>query len=271
MRSLRIVLIVILVAVTALFGITTISQSQSNKNEAPIIECGSDVLELSVRDDESVLLTGVTAKDAQDGDLTAGILVSGISKFTDISTATANVAYMVFDSDGNMGSLTRTIRYTDYTAPRFSLTEPLNYRSSESIALLDRLHVTDCIDGDITDSIRVSSLSSTTTEEVYSIQVQVTNSMGDSKDLELELFWQNDNVERPIVKLNNYLVYLSQGSSFNPSDYVSYVETASGVASKTLVNIKGTVNTSEPGTYFVHYSYSDGTVTGMSILTVVVE
>lgn len=271
MRALRIALIVILVAVTALFGVTTISQSRSNTNEAPVIECSTDVLELSVGDDESVLMTGVTASDAQDGDLTANILISGISKFTNIENAAANVTYMVFDRDGNMGSLTRTIRYTDYTSPRFSLTEPLSYKSSEAIVLLDRLHVLDCIDGDITDSIRVSSLSATTTEEVFAITVQVTNSMGDSKDLALELFLQNDNTDRPIIKLNNHLVYLSKGSSFRPSDYVSYAETASGIVSKTLVNVESNVNTNEPGTYFVHYSYTEGTATGMSILTVVVE
>lgn len=271
MRSLRIALIVILVAVTALFGVTTISQSRSNEYEAPVIECSADVLELSVRDDESILMTGVTAADAQDGDLTADILISGISKFTDVETATANVTYMVFDSDGNMGSFTRTIRYTDYTSPQISITEPLNYKSSEAIALLDRLHVLDCIDGDITDSLRVSYLAGTTTEEVFAVSVQVTNSMGDSRELDLELFIQDDNVDRPLIKLNHNLVYLSQGSGFNPNDYVSYVETSTGVASKTLVKVESNVNTSEPGTYFVHYSYSEGAAKGMSILTVVVE
>ena len=271
MRSLRIALILILVAVTVLFGITMISNARNTTGEAPVIECSTDVLELSVNDGESALLTGITASDAQDGDLTADILVSGLSKFTDPETATANVTYTVFDSDGNMGSLTRTIRYTDYTSPRFVLTEPLNYKSNDTIVLLDRLQAQDCIDGDITDSIRVSSLNSTSTDEIYSIDVQVTNSMGDSNELQLELVWQMDNEDRPIVKLNTYLLYLEQGSSFNPINYVSYAETSSGIASKTLVNIDSNVDTNEPGTYFVHYSYTEGTATGMSILTVVVE
>lgn len=271
MRTLRIALIFILVAVTALFGVTKISQLRNTAGEAPVITCSDEVLELSVKDSKTALLSGVTASDAQDGDLTANILVSGISKFTDIATSTANVTYMVFDSDGNMGSFTRPIRYTDYTAPRFTLTEPLNYKTSEEIALLDRLHALDCIDGDISGSIRVSSMMPTTTEEIYSLTVQVTNSMGDSAELDVELFCQYDNLDRPVIKLNNYLLYLSVGSSFDPSDYLSYAESSEGIVSKTLVDIDSNVDTENPGTYFVHYSYSDGTLLGRSVLTVVVE
>ena len=271
MRLLRIVLIVILVAVTVLYGVTAVSQNMNTHHEAPTIEGGTDVLEISVQDDESALLAGLTARDTQDGDLTADLLVSGISKFTDTETATANAACLVFDSDGNMASLTRTFRYTDYTPPRFSLTQPLNYKASETISLLDRLHATDCIDGDLTGSIRVSYPRATATGEIYLITVQVTNSMGDTSELELEMIRQADNFNRPEVKLSAYLLYLEQGSSFAPMDYVSYVDIGGTAVSKSLVTATGSVDTSRPGTYFVHYSYNDGTSTGMSILTVVVE
>ena len=40
-----------------------------------------------------------------------------------------------------MGSLTRTIRYTDYVPPRFQILEPLVYTPNEPVALLDRLLV----------------------------------------------------------------------------------------------------------------------------------
>lgn len=271
MRTLRIALILLLVAVTVLYGVTAVSQSLNTQGEAPTLSGGDNVLELSVEDDASVLLTGLTAADPQDGDLTNAILLSGISKFTDPENATANATCLVFDSDGNMDSCVRTIRYTDYTAPSFTITAPLTYKSSASIALLDRLHAHDCIDGDLTESIRVSSLTSTTENEVYALTVQVTNSMGDTSELELKLVWQNDNTDRPEVKLSTYLLYLEQGDSFDPEDYVRFAETASGIVSKSQVKAKGTVDTSTPGTYFVHYTCDDGTATGTSILTVVVE
>lgn len=271
MRLLRIALILILVLVTLLYGVTTIVNTLNTDREAPSISGSTDVLEVSVQDGESALLAGLTASDRQDGDITANLLVSGISKFTDLENATANVTCLVFDRDGNMASRTRSIRYTDYTAPQFTLTGPLNYKSNESITLLDRLHATDCIDGDITGSIRVSSLQATSAGEIYLLTAQVTNSMGDTSQLELEVIRQDDHSDRPEIKLTSYLVYLEQGSRFDPMSYVSHVDLGESTVSKSMVSISGTADTSTPGTYHVHYSYNDGDSTGMSILTVVVE
>lgn len=274
MRLIKVLLIFTLVVVTALYGLTAFTQSISGKNDAPTISCSGDTLELSVKDDASALLAGVTAEDKQDGDLTSEILVSGVSKFLDIGTST--VTYLAFDSDHNVGSLTRTIRYTDYESPRFTITEPLIYKSNEEIQLLDRISIVDCIDGDITANVRVSSMESTTTDEVYTSMVQVTNSMGDSAEVTLPIVWQNNNADRPQVVLTDYLVYLSQDSSFNASSYLSYVNTTEGRGNRSDVRIEGTVDTATPGTYHVYYTYSyDVTETyslnGIAVLTVVVE
>ena len=271
MRLLRTALIVILILVTLLYGVTNLLSSINTSHEAPAISGSSDILEISIQDDQSALLAGITASDKQDGDLTAGILVSGISKFTDVQAATANVTYLVFDRDGNMASHTRPIRYTDYTAPRFTLTGPLNYKANESIALLDRLHANDCLDGDITGDIRVSSLQSTAAGEIYRLTAQVTNSMGHTSQLELELVRQDDHADRPEIKLSSYLVYLEKNSRFDPMAYVSHVDLGDSTVSKSMVSVSGTADTSKPGTYHIHYSYNDGSAAGLSILTVVVE
>ena len=149
MRLLKIILVVILVVVTALYCVTAVAQKLNTHKEGPSITCGEEVLGISVQDSETALLSGLTASDAQDGDLTDALQISGISKFTDPENATANVTYLVFDSDGNVASCTRTVRYEDYVPPRFTLTDGLNYKSNDAIALLDRLHANDCIDGDI--------------------------------------------------------------------------------------------------------------------------
>lgn len=274
MRLLKILTIFILVLVTALYGITAVTRSLRDKTDSPTISCAGDVLELSVTDDESVLMEGVTASDKQDGDLTHEIMVSGISKFLDIGTSTAT--YLVFDSDHNVGSLTRTIRYTDYESPRFTITEPLIYKSSEDIVLLDRISVVDCIDGDITGNVRVSSLDASTVDEVYTTRVQVTNSMGDSAELTLPIVWLTGNSDRPDIVLTDYLVYVSQGSSFNANSYLSYVSTPDGTGSRSDVRIENNVDTSEPGVYYVYYTYSHkvsegSSLKGISVLTVVVE
>lgn len=269
MRFVKILLIFLLVIVSTLYAMTTLSNAVTGKDSAPTISCSSDHLELSVTDSENVLLTGITAADGQDGNLTSKVRISGISKF--IKDHTAKVTYVVFDSDHNMAQLTRYITYTDYESPRFAITEPLIYYQSESIALLDRLEVIDCIDGDITDSVRVSTLSSTSDPETYSITVQVTNSMGDTTQLVLPVIQMTGIAIRPEVHLTDYLIYLSQGSSFNAKSYLSYVETPDGRGDKDDVRIVGTVDTATPGTYTVRYTYPYESTSGSAILTVVVE
>ena len=141
MRTVKILLIIVLLAVSVLYGITTVSEKFTGAHVPPTLKCDTDTLEVSVHDDVNTYLTGVTASDQQDGDLTGNIYISGVSKL--ISAGTAKVTYLVFDSDHNMASLTRFLHYTDYRSPRFSIKEPLVYGQNESIALLDRIQATD--------------------------------------------------------------------------------------------------------------------------------
>lgn len=59
------------------------------------------------------LLAGVTATDAEDGDVTASLLVEGISGRND--DGTVQVTYAAFDSNHHVTKATRAVRYTDYT------------------------------------------------------------------------------------------------------------------------------------------------------------
>lgn len=268
MRIVKVLLIIALVAVTALYGWTAVSENLGGEDVAPVISCPDEVLEVSVKDDRSALFAGMTARDQQDGDLTGKILFSGMSKL--LSDNKAKVDFVVFDSDHNLAKATRQIRYTDYTSPRFSITEPLIYYRNEAVGLLDRIRVEDCIDGDITESVRVSSLSATSDAEVYTVNLQVTNSMGDTVRLTLPVIQLEGIAIRPEVKLSDYLVYVNQGSAFNARSYLVYVSTPDGIGDKDEVQITGTVDTSKPGTYMVHYTYPFGTTSGTSVLTVVV-
>ena len=269
MRTVKILLIIVLLAVSVLYGITIVSEKFTGAHVPPTLKCDTDTLEVSVHDDVSTYLTGVTASDQQDGDLTGNIYISGVSKL--ISAGTAKVTYLVFDSDHNMASLTRFLHYTDYRSPRFSIKEPLVYGQNESIALLDRIQATDVIDGDITDSIRVSMLSAAADAETYTVTLQVTNSMGDTTRIDLPVIQYAGTSDRPTVKLSAYLIYLSQGSSFNAHDYLTAVEIPDGMGKKTDVQITGSVDTETPGTYTVRYTYPYNGTSGSSVLTVVVE
>lgn len=269
MRTLKILLIVLLVLVGTVFCLTSLSQNISGRTVGPVLECDSDTLDISVSDPPEALLAGVRATDRQDGDLTDRIQIQGVSKL--ISDDSAKVTYLVFDSDGNMDSLTRLIHYTDYSRPRFSVTEPLRYSANASIGLLDRLQVLDVIDGDITSNIRVSTLSATSDPEIYTVSLQVTNSMGDTARVTLPVILESGTSARPRVELKSYLVYLNKGDTFSSRDYFGSASASGNTLSVSDVEISGTVDTSTAGTYMVYYRCYDNVAVGTAVLTVVVE
>lgn len=269
MRLLKKTVFIILVILTVAYVATAIYQGSSERKDPPTISCPSGVLEVSATDDEATLLSGITAFDSQDGDLTSRVIIGGISKL--ISKDTAKVTYMVFDSDDNMGMCTRYIRYVDYHRPKFDLLQPLNYSSTSEVVLIDRLVATDIRDGDISNRIRVSTLATTDNSEVFDITIQVTNSMGDTSWLRLPVLVQPTNPLRPVIELSNYLIYTDLDSEFDPSAYVTSITAAQETVDVSQVTINSNVDTSKDGTYRVIYTYSANGSTGTAILTVVVE
>ena len=121
----------------------------------PVITCSSGSIDVSVTAGDEALLQGVMASDDRDGDLTDQILIKGVSP--SLTDSSAQVTYIVFDSANNMATVTRTVRYTDYEAPRFALSQPLVYPAGQTVTLLDRLTATDVLDGDISSGIRITS------------------------------------------------------------------------------------------------------------------
>ncbi len=269
MRTLKIVLLTVLILVSGLYGYLRLTQALEGAQTPPSLTSDREVLEVSVKDPESALYAGLTATDDRDGDLTGRIRIAGISKFTE--NATAKVTYLVFDSDDRMATLVRPVRYTDYTPPRFSITEPLIYYRNQAITLLDRLFASDVLDGDITNSIRVSSLSATSDPETYLVSCQVTNSMGDTVCLTLPVIQLEGMAIRPEVVLKAHLIYIKTGTVFNAESYLAGVNLPDGVGKAADVVITGTVDTSVPGTYMVRYTYPYEGTSGTTILTVVVE
>ena len=269
MKLLKITLISLLILVVVLYGATILTQRLSGKDQGPEISCPEGILEVSVGDPEAVLLADVTASDKQDGNLTSRIRILSISKL--ITNNTAKVTYLVFDSHGNMDTLVRQIRYSDYSRPVFAIKRPLIYAKNEAIALLDRLQVTDVIDGDITDAVRVSALSATSDSAIYTVSLQVTNSMGDTSRLTVPVVLQDNTTYCPDIRLSSYLVYIHAGEDFNAQSYLTSVKTIEGAVDVSDVQITSSVDPSTAGTYYVYYRYPYNGSMGLAVLTVVVQ
>lgn len=269
MRRVKILLIAALCIVSCLFAGAKWMQIRSGQNVPPEITCSKEILDISVLQGEEVLLSGMSAFDEQDGDLTAKILVGGISKL--ISDNTAKVTYLVFDSDDNMASFVRTIRYLDYHRPEINVTKAMNFTRDETMEIISHLKAIDVMDGDISDRIRISTLRATNDSNIFSVVAQVTNSMGDTAKMELPVVMMESDPDRPVLYLSEYLTYVEQGSVFNPRSFVRSVSVSGKSVPTSDVVWDSGVDTAVPGVYWVRYSYSSGGKTGMVMQTVVVE
>ena len=266
MRTLKTILIICLVLVTAAFAAGQVYSRVVTDTVPPVITLDSDSITVSVEDGRDALLRGVTASDAKDGDLTGQIIVSGVSKL--ISNNTAKVSYMVFDKAGNMASATRYVVYSDYHRPRFMLITPLVYSLGETVSITGRLQAQDAVDGDITSSIRVlSSDIISSTEGVYNLTLQVINSLGDTAQVTLPVTIRAEADGDSAVKLRRYLVYAGLGDDFEPRNYIESVS----AGSVSDVRIDSNVDTQSAGCYLVTYTVTSGGRSSSALMTVVVE
>ena len=107
MKILRILTVMLFILSLALYlGISFRYQVVLDR-VSPQISCESEVLEAGVNATDAELLSGVTAKDNRDGDLTDRIMIQGISRM--LSADTAQITYVVADTSGNIASCTRTV------------------------------------------------------------------------------------------------------------------------------------------------------------------
>ena len=268
MRLIQQIVVILLVLVVVAQVATSLYMSSQDRSDPPVITCPNDVLEVSGSDPKYVLLDGVKAIDPQDGDITDRIVIGSISRL--VSEDVAKVTLLVFDRDNNMGSCVRKIRYKDYHRPRFSIISPLIGTAAEDISIASHVAAYDVIDGNISQRIRISTLTPTDNPEVMQVTLQVANSLGDISTLQLPVLTQGYDPTRPVVNLKEYLIYLEKGQDFDAASYIRSVQLRNGYGKVEDVEFYGEVDTETPGTYYVFYTYTNGQSRGSAILSVVI-
>lgn len=268
MKRLRIFIFALLALSLLLVAASTGVHLLTEDDTLPVVICDQQALRVSVKDGKDALLQGVTASDEKDGDLTGSIVVEQIAGTETAGKVT--VTYAVADSDHHVASCTRTVVYTDYVSPRFSLSQPLIYEAGESLLVRDRLGATDVIDGSLTDRVKISSGSlSTSYVGIFPITLEVTNSLGDTATLTLDVeIRENSSYGTPEIALTEYLVYLSAGDELEAGNYIDSV-TDGEVYNVTCVLPE---NGLTKGVNKVTYSCTnDRGLTGSTTLYVIVE
>ena len=269
MRYLRVFTVIAFVLSLLLAGWANYRYNRNLNTDYPEITSAVDLLEISVQDPPEAIYRELRAQDTTDGDLTAQIMVASVSHF--LEPATVRVKYVVFDSHNNSATLSRLVRYTDYTAPVFSLEKAPVYTVGSSFDLIDHIRVEDCIDGDISDHVRViSNMVNNYSVGNYPVVLEVSNSCGDTAQITLWVTYESKE-STAIVKLHRYIVYVQQGQQFDPMQWLATVTDQNTTALDAgKIEIQGNLDVNKPGCYQLVYSYHDGTLSGYAPLTVVV-
>lgn len=277
MKNLQVILITCFLIIAVAFSTFFCYDKLMADHEPPVITCDGVPLEVSVHATDRELCAGLTATDDVDGDITERIIVRKISQL--YSSNRASIQYAVFDSSSNFCTYSRSISYTDYQKPRFSLSQPLIYNSNSTISLSDRLTATDTFDGDITGRIRLASINvDVSLPGKYPLTVQVTNTSGDTAVATLPVLIENTTSRHPVIRLSQYLIYADTVQSLDESYFRSLIVSARDSADGKAVNASkidisfDTIDLQKRGSYDVIYSYTNQQGLNYTVvLTVIVE
>lgn len=276
--------ILLLVVCLLLFGVYWVYDARSSDRTPPKISIvePDQLLMVSVWDPQTVLLQGVNAEDNTDGDVTGYMIVEGLGNLTPDGKVT--VTYAAFDKSGNVAKATRVVQFTDYEGPRFTLENPLVYRSAGAMDVMANIGAQDALDGTINHRVKATLLNQTsiTTEGIHQVQFRVTNSLGDTEQVVLPVEVYNTAKYQGEVTLTEYLIYCKVGDRINPEDYLESfsvygqkTDLRGGVPADLQLQIEGQVNVREPGVYPVSFTVSkqqnNQILAGYSKLIVIVE
>lgn len=274
MKLVRTIVIILFILAAAAFGISKAVELKNRDTSVPEIISDREVLEIPCDYTEEQLMEGLTACDAKDGDLTAEIVAGNFSRF--LSPGLCDLTYVVFDSSNQPGSLTRRVRFTDYHSPDFTLTDPLVFEESEGsyTTVMDQIGASDMLEGDLSDwVVQTDSDANYQKSGDYHVQMEVTNSYGDTSSLSLPVHVVKSGSQSMEIVLSSWIVYLDPGSEIRPADYVTTLYNGSGESvGAEAVSWESGVDTQTPGVYEIHYTASDGQGhSGETWMTVVVR
>ena len=279
-REKRIILaIVALVAVTIGFLAYLLYLKVSSRNAAPVIVCVTDEISVSVDATDADLLIGVSAMDAEDGDITHKIVIESISAIAKNGRCT--ITYAVSDSDNKVSSVSRTLNFIDYHSPKFKFSNDFILISGDSKINNDLtafISAYDCFEGDISSRISMSIIETEGLSSTRQIEFRVSNNYGDVSSIVVDVVNRDKPPqETPSIALKEYLVYLVPEAVFDPLDYVDSITIAKESyslseygADKIYADLSD-FDQSTPGTYKIPIYCENGDHIGSTVLYVVVD
>lgn len=267
MRFLRI--IIPIVAAAALIGTIGMFMYDRSKSVPPVITSvsGKNAAEVSCKVTDEELLKLVTAHDSKDGDLSDKITVQRNMFFT--SPGCAGITFAVCDSDNNVSKLGFSLKYSDYKPPEIKIVNDLIVKRRSSVSLINHFSVEDCIEGDITNKLKViSSDYNSSVAGEYTANCKVTNSYGDTRDMDVKILVTDEKFTADIV-LSEYSIYVPVGTTPDFASYISSVKNSEGYRYKIsdIAIDASEYNPNEAGIYSVFYRIKSTDGDGDAALT----
>lgn len=247
---------------TTKYGDTWVSDISSNMihfyestpNHAPVIHAEDKTIEVG---DKFNPMTGVTATDKEDGNITKDIKV--IENTVDTSKAGKyKVVYAVTDSNGATSTedITVTVKLKDLTLNNI----PEIHAENKTIKVGDKFNPLDGVtaideeDGNITKDIKVIKNTVDTSEVgIYKVTYKITDSKGASTTKSILVTVRSN--DKPLI-IGADDTSIKEGTLFDPMDGVAAIDTEDGNITK-HIKVGGYVNTNKPGTYELTYKVND--------------
>ncbi|MBC1335244.1 DUF5011 domain-containing protein [Listeria booriae] len=232
-------------------------------NNAPTITATDHVLK---KGSSFNPMAGVTASDAEDGDLTSSISVTANDVDTSVE-GTYHVTYSVTDSDGNTTTKTITVTVSSNNAPVITAADK-TLKKGASFDPMAGVTASDTEDGDVTDNVSVTANDvDTSAVGTYHVTYSVTDSDGNTTTKTITVTVTSN--DAPVITASDKT--LKKGGSFDPMAGVSASDTEDGNVTDNVTVTANDVDTSAVGTYHVTYSVtdSDGNTTTKTITVTV--
>ena len=256
-KGLKITLTIVAVVLTVLSVLTVILSD----SKGPKITVEQRSITYVNGDDKTSLLDGVSAYDANDGDVTVSLIVKDITVLN--SGDTAKVTYAARDNNNNISEAYRIVTYVDSDE---------NYSEPDDEAMFQEAVEEEVTQGEETsENTEAEPVDNPADETIQETDEPTEEPQEEEKPEESEKPQPkaSDNKpedKTPKITLKQKTVNINVGQTFNPSDYIKSKENASSIA------IDGAINVMAPGTYPLTFKVTgpDGK-TASETLTVVVK
>ncbi|CEK40127.1 immunoglobulin-like domain-containing protein [Paraclostridium sordellii] len=238
-------------------------------NNIPVIKAEDKTIKVG---DKFNPMTGVTATDKEDGNITKDIKVIEDTVNTS-KPGTYKVVYEVTDSKGAKTTKTITVTVRSNDKPVISGADNVSIKEGTTFNPMAGVTATDTEDGNITKDIKVTGTVDIDKPGKYELTYTVTDTDGNTTTVKrtviVNMKWVDIN-NIPVIKAEDKTIKV--GDKFNPMTGVTATDKEDGNTTKDIKVIEDTVNTSKPGTYKVVYEVTDSKgATATKTITVTVR